>query len=90
MRLNIKRQKELEPKWLQYAKEQITTLGYEITLECKSRLEFTFKGERVQLFPYSGWHTGKSIKDGRGLEKLLKQIKPTENEQRNSTNSERR
>lgn len=32
-RLDIERQKELEPKRMNYAKEQITKLGYEVK-EC--------------------------------------------------------
>ncbi len=74
-RLNLELQKKLEPKRLEYAKQQITKLGFEITFECETRIEFMFKGHKVSLFPYAGWHTGKSIVDGRGLEKLLKQLK---------------
>lgn len=74
MRLNIDRQNKLEPQRLNYAKEQLAKLGYVLTFETDTRLEFMFKGEKIQLFPYSGWHTGKTIKDGRGIEKLLKQL----------------
>jgi hypothetical protein len=62
---------------MDYAKRVITELGYTITFECSTRIEFNFKGEKVTLFPYSGWHTGKSITDGRGIQKLLNQIKQT-------------
>lgn len=74
-RLNIERQKELEPKRFEYAKAELNKLGYVLTFEDATRLEFIFKGEKIQLYPYSGWHTGKTIKDGRGIEKLLKQLK---------------
>lgn len=74
-RLNTDLQKQLEPKRIEYAKQQLAKLGFEITFECSSRIDFIFKGEKVSLFPYSGWHTGKSITDGRGIEKLLKQLK---------------
>jgi hypothetical protein len=76
MRLDTDRQKELEPKRMQYARNQITALGYEITEENATALKFVFKGATVTLFPYSGWHTGKTIQDGRGIGKLLKQIRP--------------
>ena len=33
------------------------------------------KGERVMVYPYTGWFTGKTVKDGRGINNLLKQIK---------------
>lgn len=32
--------------------------------------------EIVHFYPYSGWHTGKSINDGRGWNNLYNQIKP--------------
>ncbi len=75
MRLDIETQTELEPKRIAYAKEKITALGYDIFFENETSLKFLFKGKKVVLFPYSGWHTGASIKDGRGIENLLKQIK---------------
>lgn len=74
-RQNQELQDELEPKRMAYAKEQITSLGYEIIYEDKTKLQFEFKGKKVNLFAYSGWHTGPTIADGRGIEKLLKQIK---------------
>lgn len=74
-RLDKERQKELQPKRLQYAKKCITDLGYDITFEVDTVLHFIYKGETVIFYPFSGWHTGKTIKDGRGLQNLLKQLK---------------
>ena len=73
-RLDIDRQLTLEPIRMKSAKDFITKLGYEITLETDKELDFEFKGCIIKFFPYSGWHSGGSIKDGRGLKKLLKQI----------------
>lgn len=73
-RLNVDRQKKLEPKRLQYAKEKITELGLEITEEGDNTLRFIFKGSVITYFAYSGWATGKTIIDGRGLDNLLKQL----------------
>lgn len=75
-RLDTERQKELEPQRMTFAKESIQKLGFEITLETENELRFDFNGSTVKLFPYSGWFTGKTVNDGRGIEKLLKQIKP--------------
>jgi hypothetical protein len=75
MRLDQERQKKLEPLRLAYAKEQLEKLGLKILFECDTRIDFEFKGEKIQFYPYSGWHTGKTIKDGRGIDKLLKQLK---------------
>lgn len=74
-RLDKERQEEFEPKRITYAKQQLEKLGIIIDLETKTELRFTFKGETIRFFPYSGWHSGKSIVDGRGIEKLLKQLK---------------
>lgn len=74
-RQDVDRQIELEPKRVEFAKNIIIKLGYEILLETKTYIEFEHIGDRVRFFPYSGWHTGKSIKDGRGIEKLIKQLK---------------
>lgn len=75
MRLDTEKQKMFEPERIAFAKSQITKLGYIITFEDNTRIQFNFKGHTVTLFPYSGWHTGKSIQDGRGITKLLNQIK---------------
>lgn len=74
-RQNIDRQKELEPKRMQYAKERIEALGYDVTEMGLTKLVFKYKDRIVNLFPYSGWHAGATIKDGRGIDNLLKQIK---------------
>ncbi len=74
-RLNTERQDKLEPLRFAVAKQKIIDLGYVITTEDKTELNFEFNGFNVKFFPYSGWHTGKSIIDGRGLQKLLNQIK---------------
>lgn len=74
-RLNQDREKELQPKRMQYAKEQIESLGYKVFFEDETCLKFLFKENIIYLFPYSGWHQGQGIKQGRGIEKLLKQIK---------------
>lgn len=75
-RLNIERQKQLEPQRMERARNSIENLGYEVFYSDQTVLTFIFNGETVQYFPYSGWHTGKTITDGRGLNKLLKQLKP--------------
>lgn len=74
-RLDIERQNELEPKRIDYAVQQLESLGIEILSRDERKITFLFKGEKCVLFPYSGWHTGKSIKDGRGINNLLKQLK---------------
>jgi hypothetical protein len=74
-RLDTNRQMELEPKRMEYAIAEIQKLGYIVTQQGSTQLTFQFKGHTVHFFPYSGWHSGASIKDGRGLKELLLQIK---------------
>lgn len=74
-RLDIERQIELEPLRMEYAKEQISALGYEVSEHDGKELRFFHRGKIVKFFPYSGWATGATIKDGRGLRRLLNQLK---------------
>ena len=79
-RLDIERQHKLEPKRMDYAQEQIEKLGYKVTRISDNLLRFEFKGSTINFFPYSGWATGATIKDGRGLKNLLKQLKENDME----------
>lgn len=76
-RSNISReiQSEVEPKRFEYAIREIEKLGFKITYQDKRKINFWFKGSAVHFFPYTGWASGKSIVDGRGIENLLKQLK---------------
>lgn len=74
-RLDKEREAALQPERIQHAKNKITALGYEIIYEDGTRIDFMFNGSKIQFYPYSGWHTGATIKDGRGLNNLLNQIK---------------
>lgn len=61
---------------LVYATNIITELGYTCKwIEQSKCLQFEFKGATVRFFPYTGWFSGKTVKDGRGLNNLLKQIR---------------
>lgn len=73
-RLNIERQKQLEPERMNYAKKKLMALGFDVTEVGTTELQFTFKGKIVRFYPYSGWATGASIKVGRGLKNLLNQL----------------
>lgn len=74
-RLDIERQKRLEPKRIAIAIKSIEELGIKITYQDSTTIKFDFRGSQVIYYPYSGWATGKTIKDGRGLKNLLKQLK---------------
>lgn len=75
-RLNIERQNKLEPKRMAYTHERLTTLTeVDIIETTDKRIVFKFKGEKVTLYPYSGYFNGKSVRAGRGIDYLLDQLK---------------
>jgi len=74
-RLDQEREKRLQPKRMAVAKLELNRLGFEIYNQTETSFNFDFKGNKITYFPYSGWHSGKAIKDGRGLQNLLKQLK---------------
>ena len=65
---------EQQPKRLKYAKEQLEKKGFEVTIVNQTKLQFLFQGNTINFFPYTGWASGKGIKDGRGIHNLLKQL----------------
>lgn len=73
-RLNQEREKELQPERIEFAINELKKVGIITFISDKTSVKFHYKGEVVTLFPYSGWHVGKSIKHGRGLQNLLKQL----------------
>lgn len=74
-RLNQERQKELEPERMAHAIKKLQALGYVSLTSDETKIEFFHKGEKVVFFPYSGWASGNSIVDGRGLKHLTSQLK---------------
>jgi hypothetical protein len=75
-RLDQEREAKLQPKRMETAIAAIQKLNLSIVHEDETKIVFWYKGSPVYFYPYSGWHTGKTIKDGRGLENLLNQLKP--------------
>lgn len=56
-----------------YALNKISKL-YKVERGGKA-LYFYFKGAKITFWPYTGWASGKTIEDGRGIRNLLSQIK---------------
>lgn len=73
-RLDQERQARLEPSRKEYAKDQLNRVGIQDIEETDTSLKFYYKGSQVTLFVYTGWHTGKTIKDGRGIKNLINQL----------------
>ncbi len=71
----IKDKKQLEKERIDYAEFMIVEAGYDVLTKTDLELTFNYKDSLIKFFPYTGWATGKTIKDGRGLKNLLKQLK---------------
>lgn len=75
-RLDIERQKRLEPLRFKLALAKLEDLSCVTVLNTTdTTINFLYKDHNVNYHPYSGWASGKSIKDGRGLNNLLNQLK---------------
>jgi hypothetical protein len=76
-RLNQEREARLQPARIAHAVKKISRLGFAVTVhdDGSQRITFDFKGATITFWPYSGWASGKTIKDGRGLGKLVEQLK---------------
>lgn len=74
MPLDKNKRISLEPERMDSTKKALMQFGAVIHFENEFELRFMFKGSEVRFFPYTGWHTGKSINDGRGYRNLIKQL----------------
>lgn len=78
-RLDQEREKRLSPQRFETALKEIEAIVPEVYPNSAiGKIDFMYNGSLVTYWPYSGWASGKSIKDGRGLKNLLKQIDSNE------------
>lgn len=74
-RLDQEREERLQPKRMTTCQEKLEELGFVVKSNGLDMLEFEYNENTIQFWPYSGWHSGKGIKDGRGFGKLMEQLK---------------
>lgn len=73
--LTAKKRSEKEPGRREYVLNELRKRGFKPEEdEEKKCIRFSFQGNVITVYPYKGWFTGKGVKDGRGISKLLKQI----------------
>lgn len=72
-RLDQEREKRLTPSRMDTVTKELETRGY-IVERGDGAVLFRHKGHRITYHAYSGWASGKGIKDGRGLKHLLHQL----------------
>jgi len=69
-----KRQAREPGRW-EYALKVLKDRGFKPVEDAASRcISFAYGRGTVKVYPYTGWFTGKGIKDGRGIRNLMKQI----------------
>jgi len=73
-RLDQEAEERLQPIRMRTCKDKLESMGFIVNSDDSTKLTFKFKGSTIQFWPYSGWHTGKSVRDGRGFRRLLKQL----------------
>lgn len=73
-RLNQERETHLQPIRMKTCQQKLEELGFDVTVVNHTLLTFIFNGKKVMFYPYSGWHSGSTIKDGRGFKNLIRQI----------------
>ena len=73
-RLDQEKEAKLQPQRVMHGFRKIESLGLEIIFKDDTTIRFKYKGNNIVFYPYSGWHQGKGIKAGRGLNNLLKQL----------------
>lgn len=73
-RLNQEREAKLQPKRMKYVMQELKKMNMNPIKMSDNSIQFLFKGSIVDFYPYSGWATGKTIKDGRGWNNLKDQL----------------
>lgn len=73
-RLDQEREDQLQPQRMKTCQEKLESLGFMVHSDGNDLLTFTYNGNTIKFWPYSGWHSGKGIQDGRGFNNLLKKI----------------
>lgn len=67
--------KQLQKQRRELAESELNDAGMDIHYMDDTTIKFMYNDSEVIFYPFSGWATGKSINDGRGLQNLLKQLK---------------
>ena len=64
-----------EPGRREYVLTELRKRGFQPEEDEENKcIRFSFRGNVITVWPYKGWFSGKGVKDGRGISKLLKQL----------------
>ena len=72
--LDEERQERLQPKRVEFCVAELESAGWLVTYNDGVEIRFEYNGRTIKMWPYSGWFSGRGIKDGRGIYNLLRQI----------------
>ncbi len=73
--LSLKNRSGKEPGRWEYVVKVLKERNYNPVEDRENKcIRFSFQGNTITVWPYKGWFSGKGVKDGRGIAKLLKQI----------------
>lgn len=69
------KREQKEPSRWQYILRELKEKGYDPQEDNENKcIRFLFHDNTITVWPYTGWFSGKRIKDGRGTKKLFRQI----------------
>ena len=64
-----------EPGRREFVISELRRRGYSPEWDADAKaVRFTHNGNTITVWPYKGFFSGKGVKDGRGIRKLLKQL----------------
>lgn len=70
---------DITERRMKYAVDQLLSLGLDLNIKSTNGKDnvilFLWRGSQISFWPYSGWATGKTIKDCRGIKNLIDQLK---------------
>lgn len=74
-RLDQEREARLQPIRMRTSITKLIGVGITDMTHDETMIQFEYNKQLISFWPYSGWHSGKGIVAGRGIDKLIKQLK---------------
>lgn len=65
---------EVEPRRFEYAVDKLMQAGHSVGKNPEDEKSIIVNGY-IKFWPYTGWYSGKGIGSGRGINKLLEELK---------------
>lgn len=72
----LKERQKVEPNRFEYATDKLMEAGHTVGKNPKDEKSLIINGY-IKFWPYTGWYSGKGIGSGRGIHKLIANLKDT-------------